>query len=305
MKKKLKILSVVVLALACNAKAADLVPCFTPGFYFGVGLGVSSSYNRLRGSQGFDLQGRGNLPVSVYEENVGNAIGAQTAFYYGTNNISPSGWGGPGLTILPELGYSYQVPKSRFVITFYVNGGVAKSNQNVAVPTIVTDTAATPVGGDIPVEVMNSYMRVSTKGTVGLGLSFGFSSGANHYYVKTGWNNMSVAIGPRYNTMPVNEVNLGATGLPADPTAMVTVKNVTKNVSGVTFGVGFDRQITQSMSLGFCVTALNTGGSKAIRLRPANYIPNGAAYDTPVITVRPFVMAATVVMKYVFMPKKK
>ena len=149
---------------------------------------------------------------------------------------------------------------------------------------------------------MNSYMRVSTKGTVGLGLSFGFSSGATHYYVKTGTNNMSVAIGPRYNTMPVNEINLR---VPADSTTMVAVKNVTKNVSGVTFGVGFDRQITQSMSLGFCVTALNTGGSKAIHLRPANYIPNGAAYETPVITVRPFVMAANVVMKYVFMPKKK
>ena len=51
--------------------------------------------------------------------------------------------------------------------------------------------------------------------------------------------------------------------------------------------------------------ALNSGGSKSIRLPAANYVPNGGIYDRPVITVRPFVMTAAVVLKYVFMPKKK
>ena len=42
-KKFLKVLSVLALALACNAKAAKpLPPCFTPGFYFGLGVGFSN-----------------------------------------------------------------------------------------------------------------------------------------------------------------------------------------------------------------------------------------------------------------------
>ena len=147
--------------------------------------------------------------------------------------------------------------------------------------------------------------RVSSKGTIGLGATFGFATGANHYYFIIGWNNTKFSVAPRFNSMRLNEFNLGESGAASDSTTMVKIKSATGNVSGVNFGFGFDRQITPGFSLGFRMMVLNAGGSKAIRLPSANYVPNGGVYDRPFITVRPFVMTSVVVLKYVFMPKKK
>ena len=48
------------------------------------------------------------------------------------------------------------------------------------------------------------------------------------------------SVAPRFNSMRLNEFNLTGVGAPSDSTAMVNIKSVTGNVSGVNFGFGFD-----------------------------------------------------------------
>ena len=113
------------------------------------GVGVSSSYNRLEGTQGLSLYNNGVLPGKYDPEKYQKAtVQTQTAFFYGTNNITPSGWGGPGLTIHPELGYTYKVPKSSLTVGLFLNGGIAKSGQNAQVPVYLIDTDTTDDPGD-------------------------------------------------------------------------------------------------------------------------------------------------------------
>ncbi|GAJ46525.1 hypothetical protein HE1_00860 [Holospora elegans E1] len=309
MKKKLGVISALGLVLAFSAKAAEVVPCFTPGVYFGLGAGVSQSYNCLQGSQGLNLFGVGNydesLSPGLIDDKDSGLVGPQNAFFYGTNNITPGGWSGPGMTVLPELGYVYKVPKSSFTMGVFINGGAAQSAQDALVPVRASFTRDSDTGDDVGADRLEHCMRVASRGTVGIGATFGFVSNANHYYLIIGWNNTKFSVGPRFNQMYANEFHLKPTDKPFDSTTMVSVKNATGNINGVNFGFGFDRQITTGFSMGVRVMALNAGGSKGIKLPSANYYPNGLAYERPVITVRPFVMAATVMLKYVFLPKKK
>ena len=292
-----KILSVLGLALACNVYAEKVVPCFTPGAYFGLSMGVSSSYNKLSGRGGPDVANYNS--IGDFEE---LGINSNAPYYlrmYGLNNIQPSGWSGPGFTILPELGYTYQVPHSSFTMGVYVNGGVARSNQNAAVPTAAL-TAPDPILFDrLFAQSSDRYWQVKSNGTIGLGATFGFATGANHLYVLIGWNNTKYSVGPRFNQIDLNE----APG--TDVTAVYGVRSVGGNVSGVSFGMGYDRQITSRFSMGGRIVVLNSGGSKGIRLPYANYSPNGAIGTNPIITVKPFLTTFLVTAKYTFMPKKK
>ncbi|ETZ04638.1 hypothetical protein [Holospora undulata] len=309
MKKKLRIISALGLIFGFSAQAAEVIPCFTPGFYFGLGAGVSQSYNRLQGSRGLDLYASGNyddvLSPSLLDDGAVFFAEPQNAFFYGTNNITPSGWAGPGMTILPELGYVYKVPKSSFTMGVFINGGAAQSAQNAVVPVRACFTRHSDGSYDVGTDRLDHCMRVASRGSIGIGATFGFASNANHYYVIIGWNNTKFSVGPRFNQMYENEFQVDRHQKPFDSTTLATVKNVTGNINGINFGFGFDRQITTGFSVGVRVMALNAGGSKGIPLPYANYYPNAIAYERPVITVRPFVMAATVMLKYVFLPKKK
>ncbi len=284
-----KILSILGLALACNAQSNKVVPCFTPGAYFSVSAGMSSSYNRLSGKSGPDIFSFGQTLIPVNFAGFGNI--------YGLNNIQPSGWSGPGCTILPELGYTYQVPHSSFTMGVYLNGGVARSGQNAAVPT-KRFNSLTAAGNSVLEDGTTAYWRVASKGTIGLGATFGFSTGANHIYALIGWNNTKYSIGPRGGEISLNEFPN------TDPSLTANVKNISANVSGVSFGMGYDRQITRSFSIGGRVVVLNSGGSKEVRLPYANYFPNGIDLNEPIITVKPFLTTFLVTAKYTFMPKK-
>lgn len=288
-----KILSVLGLALACNAHSEKVVPCFTPGAYFAVSAGVSSSYNRLSGKGGPDIFNYGGVPClpNTFPDGMGRI--------YGLNNIQPSGWSGPGFAILPEFGYTYQVPHSSFTMGVYVNGGVARSGQNAAVPTFLYNGVLREALLNTTSLAGSAYWRVASKGTIGLGATFGFATGANHIYALIGWNNTKYAVGPRGGQVDLNE-------WPSkDYTATANVKNVSGNVSGVSFGMGYDRQITSRFSIGGRVVVLNSGGSKGIRLPYANYFPNDLDANAPVITVKPFLTTFLVTAKYTFMPKKR
>lgn len=239
----------------------------------------------------------GNITSNQTVSKIPNGMGR----IYGLNNVQPSGWGGPGFTVLPEFGYTYQVPHSSFTMGVYVNGGVARSGQNAQVP---TDLLVNPGGGPNPqlaAMAINgpAYWRVASKGTIGLGATFGFASGANHIYALIGWNNTKYSVGPRGGQVDLNEWPS------TDYTATANVKNVSGNVSGVTFGMGYDRQITSRFSIGGRVVVLNSGGSKGIRLPYANYFPNGVDANEPIITVKPFLTTFLVTAKYTFMPKKR
>lgn len=288
-----KILSVLGLALACTAQSNKVVPCFTPGAYFAVSAGVSNSYNRLSSKGGPDIFNIGNASTAAI-------VPAGIGRIYGLNNIQPSGWSGPGFAILPEFGYTYQVPHSSFTMGVYVNGGVARSGQNAAVPTYLSD-AIHPAADPLSNLSANgaSYWRVASKGTIGLGATFGFATGANHIYALIGWNNTKYSVGPRGGQVDANEFPS------TDYTATKNVKNVSGNVSGVSFGMGYDRQITSRFSIGGRVVVLNSGGSKGIRLPYANYFPNDIDANAPVITVKPFLTTFLVTAKYTFMPKKR
>ena len=290
-----KILSALGLLLACNAQSNKAIPCFTPGAYFAVSAGTSTSYNRLSGKGGPDVYNYGNATSSEAMALLGNGQGR----IYGLNNIQPSGWSSPGLAILPELGYTYQVPHSSFTMGVYVNGGVARGVQNAAVPTEFLSIGG---GGGTPAS-MNSagaaYWRVASKGTVGLGATFGFASGANHIYALIGWNNTKYSVGPREGQVDLNEFPS------TDYAATQPVKSVSGNVSGVSFGMGYDRQITSRFSIGGRVVVLNSGGSKGVRLPYANYFPNDLDANSPTITIKPFLTTFLVTAKYTFMPKKR
>ena len=288
-----KILSIFGLVLASSVYARVEVPCFVPGAYFGLGLGVSTSYNRLSAKGGPDVWNKGMLPANADDLNVPTDPG--NYYIFGIDNIAPGGYGGPGTAILPELGYTYIVPKSSFAMGIYVNGGIAQSRQHAAVP--VKTIIGAPSG--IVSDSSQKYWDVASKGTVGVGVTLGFASGANHIYGIIGWNSIGMQIKPRGGKMYVNETPT------SDDQATVAVKGVSGSVSGVTFGLGFDRQITKVFSLGCRVMVLNSGGSKALRLAPANYYPNDAEFNTPTVTVRPFVSTFMVVLKYMFMPKRK
>ncbi|ETZ07656.1 hypothetical protein P618_200147 [Holospora obtusa F1] len=306
MKSKLKFISVLGLVLAFHAKASGVVPCFTSGAYFGLGTGISNSYNRLKGSQGFDVFTPGNM--TEYADKVVDAPLGQAACFFGTNNIAPSGWSGLGATVLPELGYVTKIPRSCFTMGVFLNGGIARSTQNAEVPYLVQNSGnenADDYYETFPTELNKGYMQIKSKGTISLGLTFGFTGGANHYYVLIGWNNTKFSVGPQFNAMYANQINFQARQGAIDPTQVVRVKNASGNISGVSFGFGFDRQITPGFSVGIRLMALNSGGSKGIKLPEANYILNGLAYNRPVITVRPFVTSAMVMLKYTFLPKKK
>lgn len=288
-----KILSILGLVLACNAQSNKVVPCFTPGAYFAVSTGVSSSYNRLSGKNGPDIFNWANASdMRIAREGVGRV--------YGLNNIEPSGWSSPGFTILPELGYTYQVPHSSFTMGVYVSGGVARSGQNARVPTTIINSAAAELQNASGLASDGSaYWRVASKGTVGLGATFGFATGSNHIYALIGWNNTKYSIGPRGGEIDLNE-------RPSrDYTATANVKSISGNVSGVTFGMGYDRQITSRFSIGGRIVVLNSGGSKSIRLPYARYSPDGTDEYMPVITVKPFLTTFLVTAKYTFMPKKR
>lgn len=288
-----KILSVLGLALACTAQSNKVVPCFTPGAYFAVSAGVSNSYNRLSGKGGPDIMNYANVsipPLLTTPAGMGRV--------YGLNNIQPSGWSGPGFTILPEFGYTYQVPHSSFTMGVYVNGGVARSGQNAQVPTHVLNTSEVDAPKAMALDG-STYWRVASKGTIGLGATFGFATGANHIYALIGWNNTKYSVGPRGGQVDLNEWPS------TDYAATANVKNVSGNVSGVSFGMGYDRQITSRFSIGGRVVVLNSGGSKGIRLPYANYFPNDIDANAPVITVKPFLTTFLVTAKYTFMPKKR
>lgn len=286
-----KILSILGLALACNAQSSKVIPCFTPGAYFAVSAGVSNSYNRLSCKGGPDIFNIGNASVAaVVPEGIGRV--------YGMNNVQPSGWSGPGFTVLPEFGYTYQVPHSSFTMGVYVNGGVARSGQNAQVPTYLYDSVH-PAGLSSLSNGGVAYWRVASKGTIGLGATFGFATGANHIYALIGWNNTKYSVGPRGGQVDLNE-------FPSkDYTATMNIKNISGNVSGITFGMGYDRQITSRFSIGGRVVVLNSGGSKGMRLPYANYFPNGIDANEPVITIKPFLTTFLVTAKYTFMPKKR
>ena len=312
-KKFLNVLSVIALSLTYNAKAAEaLPPCFTPGLYFGLSAGVAHSYNRLTGTQGMSLDKIAAFPLDI-KDFKDAAVTGQTAFFVATNNIVPGGWGGPGLAILPEIGFNYTVPKSSFTMGLCLAGGFAGGAQNAQVPMQMIDTD--PDGEDVVVNKAlfhaadqgSVFFRVATKGIVMLFGTFGFVSGANHIYTLFGYSSLGLSVRPQYGLLPLNEFNTtrNLAGQAYDSTALVNVKSARGNVSGVCFGAGFDRQITKAFSMGGRVMVLNCGGKKNIRLPSVNYVPNGIAYNDPIITVRPFVMSAVVMLKYVFMPKKK
>jgi len=177
----------------------------------------------------------------------------------------------------------------------YVNGGIARSGQNAAVPTEFISPANVPSMAPTG----TAYWRVASKGTIGVGATFGFATGANHIYALIGWNNTKYSIGPRIGQIDSNEFPN------KDYSATTNVRNVSGNISGVTFGMGYDRQITSRFSIGGRVVVLNSGGSKGIRLPYANYFPNGIDANAPVITVKPFLTTFLVTAKYTFMPKKR